>query len=197
MRRERRVLEDRIEALAIERRRVETQERVRGEQHEGEKTDPDQPLHRQDPGLERGRQVGPEQRDGAAVQREDPHPQHERALVIAPRGGDLVDQRLGRVRVGRDVDDREIGRGEGVDQRAERHADEHELAERGGAGERDQTGVAARRAPQRQRALHQRQAERQDQGVVTDLDDHGFSPAPAVCRQTPARFSASATSGGI
>ena len=172
MRRERRVLEDRIEALAIERRRVEAQERVRGQQHEGEEADPDQGLHREHPCLEGGRQVAPEQRDAAAVEREDPDPQHERALVVAPRGGDLVDQRLGGVRVGRDVGDREVGRREGMDQRAEGDGEKHELAERARAGERDQAGVAARRAQKRQGTLDQRQAERQHQGVVADLGDH-------------------------
>ena len=34
------VLQDRVEAAAVERRRIEPQERVRGEQHEGEEADP-------------------------------------------------------------------------------------------------------------------------------------------------------------
>ena len=42
---ERQVLQDRVEALAVGRRRIEPQERVRGEQHEGEEAHPDQPLH--------------------------------------------------------------------------------------------------------------------------------------------------------
>ena len=86
-----------------------------------------------------------------------------------------------------------------MDQRAERHGQEHELTERARAGERDQAGVAPRRAPERQRALDQREAERQDQREMADLDDHWPAPSPAASpwRQTPACFSASATSGGM
>ena len=86
-----------------------------------------------------------------------------------------------------------------MDQRAEGDGEKYELPERAGAGERDQAGVAARRAQKRQGTLDQRQAESQHQGVVTDLGDHcrTFSSAASPWRQTPACFSASATSGGI
>ena len=169
---QRRVLEDRVEALAIERRWVEPEERVRGKQHEGEKADPDQRLDAQHPRSERRRQIAPEQGDAGAVEREDPDPQHQRALVVAPGGRDLVDQRIARVGVVGDQADREVGDRERVDQRAEGERDEDELAERRGPRERHQGDVAPGGAPERQSALDQREANRQDQSIVADLRDH-------------------------
>ncbi len=103
------------------------------------------------------------------------------------------------MRVGGDVEDREVGDRERVDQRAEGDREKHQLAERRGARQRHQPGVAARRTPQRQAALHEREAEGQHQRIVADLDDHGRAvPLPSCpsC-QTPAAFSASATSRGM
>ncbi len=211
MRGERRVLQDRIEALAVERCRIDALERVGGEQHEGEKAQADEALHRQHPRPERRRQVVAEQRHAGAVERQDPDPKDERALVIAPGGGDLVDQRLAGVRVGGDVGEREVGDHEALDQGGKRDGQEQELAERARAGERHQAGIAARGAQQRQRPLDQGEPERQHQGVVADLADHGAtsgfgpdsglapaSPATAALgRHMPVRFSASATSGGM
>ncbi len=54
------ILQDRVEPAAVERRRVEAQERVRGEQQEGQEADADQRLHAQHASAEGGRQVAPE-----------------------------------------------------------------------------------------------------------------------------------------
>src|SRR3546814_7648738 len=49
------VLQQRVHLLAVQRRGVEPQERVRGEEDEGEEPDPDHALHRQHPGPQRRR----------------------------------------------------------------------------------------------------------------------------------------------
>ena len=54
------ILQDRVEPAAVERRRVEPEERVGGEQHEGQEADADQRLHAQHAGPERRRQVAAE-----------------------------------------------------------------------------------------------------------------------------------------
>ena len=53
----------------------------------------------QHPRLQGRRQVAAPDRDHGAEQRQDQHPEQHRALVVAPGAGDLVDQRLRRVRV--------------------------------------------------------------------------------------------------
>jgi hypothetical protein len=194
---ERRILKDRIEALAVERRRIEPKKRVGGEQHEGEKAEPDQALHGEHPRPERRRQVAAEQGDARAVERKDPDPQDQRALVAAPGRRDLEDQRLRRVGVAGDVDDREVGDCERPDQRAEGEREKRELAERGRPGQGYESGVAARRAPQGQRALDQREAKGQHECIVADLPDHSPVPGSVPPFQTPARLSASAASGGM
>ena len=51
----------------------------------------------------------PNSGDQRAEERQDQHPEQHRAFVVAPDAGDLVDQRLRRMRVLPDVRDREIG----------------------------------------------------------------------------------------
>ena len=119
------------------------------------------------------RQVGAEQGDGGAEDGEDQHPQQHGALVVPPHAGDLVDQRLGRVRVGPHGLDREVGRDVGVHEGEEGEEHEGELGKRGRLGDGHQARIAAARAPRRQRHLHQRHGERQDEGEMSELDDHG------------------------
>ena len=45
-------------------------------------------LHGEHVGLQRRRQVAPEDRDRGAEQREDQRPQHHRALVVPPHARD-------------------------------------------------------------------------------------------------------------
>ena len=50
-----------------------------------------------------------------------------------------------------------------------------ELRQRGGLGHRHQArDRATARAPRRQRHLHQRDGEREDEGEMSELDDHGL-----------------------
>ena len=60
-----------------------------------------------------GGRLPPQTSDHGAEQRQDQHPEQHRALVVAPGAGDLVDQRLRRVRVQRDQPHREVGDDEG------------------------------------------------------------------------------------
>ena len=61
---------------------------------------------------------------------QDQHPQQHRAFVVAPGAGDLVEHRLGRVRVGGDVEHREVGDDVGVHQAAEGDGHQQELRQR-------------------------------------------------------------------
>ena len=128
-----------------------------------EEGDGDDGLHGQRVGAQRVGQVAAEQGDGGAEQREDQHPQQHGAFVVPPHAGDLVEQRLGRMRVGPHVLDREVGRDVGVRERAEGDGEQRELRERGRLGDLHQAGIAGVRAPGRQRHLHQRHGEREDE----------------------------------
>jgi hypothetical protein len=110
MYREADVLQHRIEVAALDRRAGDAQERIRGDQDEQIEGAGDPALHRQHMRAQRQRQVVAEGSDQAAEQRQDRHPQQHRAFMIAPYAGDLVKQRLGRMRVLVDVDDGEVGR---------------------------------------------------------------------------------------
>ena len=54
MKREPGILQQRVEALPFQRRRMEAQKRIGGKQQEGEKPDPDQPLNGEDAGAQAG-----------------------------------------------------------------------------------------------------------------------------------------------
>ena len=190
---EARVLQQGVEIAPVEGRRVEPEERIGGGDHEDQETQADQRLHAQRPGPERRRQVAPEARHGSAVGGEDPDPEQHRAFVIAPGAGELVEQRLGRMGVGGDRRDREVGDDEAVHQARERRRDEEELGRRRRPRERHQAAIAEPRAERRRRRLHERHCQRENQGKMADLRDHS-SPSPF---HWPDFFSASATSRGM
>ena len=129
-------------------------------------------LHGQHVGLQRRRQIAAEQRDHRAEQREDQHPQQHRAFVVPPHAGDLVEQRLRRMRILEHVGDREVGRDIAGRQRREGDGDERELRQRGRSRDAHQRVVAPARADHRHDRLDQREPERQHQCVMADLCDH-------------------------
>ncbi len=143
-----------------------------------EEGDADAGLHGQHVGAQRGRKIAAEEGDGGAEQGEDQHPEQHGALVVPPHAGDLVEQRLDGMRVGPHVLDREVGSDVGVHEGGEGDGDEAELGERGGLGDLHEAGVAGAGAPGRQRHLHQRHGEREQDGEMSDLDDHGVIPRP-------------------
>ena len=179
---EARVLQDRVEAVAVERRRVEPQERVGGEQHEGQEADADQPLHARAPGPgTMGGRLRPKAATAAAEQRQDPDPEDQRALVIAPGAADLVEHRLQRMRVLGDVVDREVRRDVAVHQRGEGQRDEQELRAGGGlARRRSASGRGARRPISGSVPCTSAMPKRQHQRVVAELGDHGVFGLPAL-----------------
>ncbi|KAG0958570.1 hypothetical protein G6F31_012326 [Rhizopus arrhizus] len=79
-----RVLQQRIEVAAFQWHRIQAQERVGGEDQEGEEADADHTHHRQYARLHRCRQVPREQRYRAGPQRQYQCPHQQRAFVRAP-----------------------------------------------------------------------------------------------------------------
>ena len=114
------VLQDRVHAVAVERRGHLAQEWVRGEEDEGEEAGTDHALDGENAGAQVRRQSGAEPRHRRPEQREDQHPQHHRAFVVRPDAGDLVEERLGGVAVLDDGCQRKIGSDVGVGERHER-----------------------------------------------------------------------------
>ena len=176
---ERRVLQDRVEAAALGLQR-DARERVGREGDEQEEGDGDARLHGQHIGTQRGRQIASEEGDGGAEESEDEDPEQHGALVVPPHAGDLVKQRLCRVRVGPHVLDREIRGDVGVCKGSEGEGEQPELGDRGRLGDLHEANVAGARAPKRQRHLHQRHDEGQQDGEMSELDDHGRAPVLGV-----------------
>ncbi len=176
---EARVLQQRIEIVAVEGRVDETRERVRGEQEEAEEGRGDGGLDRQDPGAQGRRQVAAPPGDHGAEKRQDQHPEQHRALVVAPGSGDLVEHRFERVRIGGHQPDREVRDDEGVHQREKGRQRQGELDRRRRDRDAHPVGPAARRADHRHDGLDQGDNQGEDEGKVPQFDDH--SPLRSLC----------------
>lgn len=129
-------------------------------------------LGRQNVGLQGFRQVAAEACHEGGKEDEDQQPQEHRALVIAPDTGDLVDQRLQRMRVLPDVPDREVGGHIGEGQHRKGEGNEQEGDGCGSARQFDERPITAPHADERQHRLDERGRERQHQHIVSELDDH-------------------------
>jgi hypothetical protein len=169
---EARVLEQRVEVAPVDGRRKYPLEGVGGEQRERQEADRDPGLDRQHPGAQARRQIAAEARDRRAEHRQDQHPEHHGALVVAPDAGHLVEHGLGGVGVDRHVGHGEVGGHIGVHQREEGAGDEDQLQPGRRASGRHPGGIAARGADQRHHALDDGDGERQDQREVADLRNH-------------------------
>ena len=169
------ILQQRVEVVALQRRRDHAAERVRGRDDEQHEHRGDQALHAQRVGAQPRRHGIPRHRHAGAEQGEDQDPEEHRALVVPPDAGDLVDQRLLGVRVLDDVLDREI-RGDirpGQRREGEEHAGEGaERRLRGGLAERR---VARARRPDGHHRLDDGDREREREGEMAGLDDHAGS----------------------
>ena len=176
MHREADVLQHRIEIAALDRRTGDAQERIRGDQDEEIERAGDPGLHGQHMRTQRQRQIVAEGSDQAAEQRENRYPEQHRSFVIAPHAGDLVDQRLHRVRILEHVDDGEIQFDVQHHQRRERRRHEQQLRQRRGARDVHQGVITPARAGDRHRGLDQRQRERQHQRVMPGFRDHLEAP---------------------
>ncbi|MHC2272429.1 hypothetical protein ACVILJ_007812 [Bradyrhizobium diazoefficiens] len=175
------VLQHGIEIASLDRRVGDTQERVRGHQDEEIEGTGDPGLHREHMRAQRQRKIVAERRDQSAEQRQDRHPQQHRAFMVSPNAGDLVEQRLHRMRILVDVGDGEIRIHMQHHQRHERGADEQQLRQRGGARHAHQRIVAQPRADQRHDGLDQCQPERQHQRVMPGFRDHRTAPCGLPC----------------
>ena len=172
------ILQDRVEVLPLDRRRVEAEERVGGDEDEDEEGARDPGLDAEDVRPQRVGQVAGEERHQGAEEGEDEHPQHHRAFVVSPYARELVEERHHRVRVLPDVEHREVGAHIGQGEDGEGAGDEREGGEGGDRGDAHQRGVAAARAEDRQARLQQRGGERQDQREMSEFDDHAARLLP-------------------
>jgi len=96
------------EIAALERRRDQPRERIGRRQDESQKRCADQALHAERVGAQPLRERPAGHGDQRAERRQDQRPQQHRSFVVTPHAGDLVDQRLHRVRILEHVDDGKI-----------------------------------------------------------------------------------------
>ncbi len=198
-----RVLQHRIERIALHRRMQQPHKRARGQGRVADEEGAQPTLDGQHQRLQPRRQAESGQGDDGAIAGQRQVPEQHRAFVAAPDSGHLVEQRLVGVGVGRDVGHREVRGDEGVHQGEEGHGDGDEASHRralAGAGQR------ARPPPGRQgreHALRHRQGQRQKQAEGAELGDHEGPPAgaePAIWasgRHSPDFLSESTTSLGM
>ena len=182
MHREADVLQDRIEIAAFGRCVHDPRKRVRCGEDEQIEGAGDPGLHGEHIRLQARRQIGAEQRDQRAEQREDQHPQEHGALVVSPDAGELVDERHRRVRILEDVQHREVGADIAGGQRRKRRGDEHELRQCRRACDAHQRRIVGARAPQRHGRLNQRERERENERVVPELRRHFGLPCDEPAR---------------
>ena len=179
------ILQQRIQVAAVGGGGEQALERIRREQQEEQEADADEPHHAEHARDHLVGQVPAAQRHGDRPDRQHQHPQQHRALVRAPRRGDAVVQRQLRVRVGRDVEHREVVGDERLREAAEGDRDEQELPLRDRPRERHPGAdaalraddAAACRASPRAAARGSARSDRvrESSGSPVEGSDHGFS----------------------
>ncbi len=184
-----------LRSLALERRRRQALERVRGQQDEGEEGGADHPLHGERVGAQPRGQRAAEDGDERAERRQDQRPQQHRAFVVAPHAGELVDRRRGAVRILGDVEHREVGGQMRPGERGEGERDEDELAERGARPDRHQR--RDRRAARRRAARSPAPATARRRGSSAKWPASTIMAWRAPSCQRPCFLSASTTSRGM
>ena len=216
MDREARILQQRVHVPPIERHRPKPQERVGGQQREQLEPHRCTAEHPDHPGAQRGGQVASEQPDRRAADCQDQAPEQDRALVIPPGAGDLVDHRLQRMGILGHVQHREIVDHRGPDQAAIGGHQGDQLAVGQGGRRRHQSDVAGLGAPERDDELRGGKGDGERQGEMTQFRDHppafdvsgffgisvfqveaGGGGLPSSGFQWPVFFRASSTSFGI
>jgi hypothetical protein len=111
------VLQHRVEVLPLEWRRIEPGEGIGREERETAEGRNQQALGGKDESQQVSGQLPTEDRDRRAHADEDQHPEHHRAFVVAPDGGDpedrwrsgigmLIGQRERKIRGGERLDER-------------------------------------------------------------------------------------------
>jgi hypothetical protein len=172
------ILQQGIQVAAVRRRRQQALEGVRGQQQEQDEADGDQAHHAECIGHGRQGQALAEGGHGNGPQRQDENPEQHRALVPAPDRRHLVEGRQQGVRVLRHIEHGEIVADEGGDQAAEGRAHRQKLRRRRRTGDAHQPRIATHGADNGDDALHQRHAERQDQGKLSEFRKHRNTPLP-------------------
>jgi hypothetical protein len=179
---ETRVLKDRGEIAALERRIRNAHERIRRAKNEKLEGRRDPGLHRKRVGLEHRRQIVAEDGDQGAEKRKDRDPQHHRAFVVAPDAGEPVDERHLRVGILVDVEHRKIRSDVAYRERGERHRHEGELRDRRRRGDAHEDGIVTARTDDRHGALNQCEAKRQHQSEMTEFGNHLLPPTGIAAR---------------
>ena len=187
-----RVLQQRIQIVAVRRHGgQQAGEGIGGKQRKGQKAHGDGPHHRQHARQHNRRQAAAEARHRGHPQRQDQHPQQQRALVVAPQRGELVDGRQQAVAVGRHHCHRKIVAHKGAGQTGKTDRAEHADPQRQGRGQAHRRVVPAKTAPQRNHGQTQGHQQGEDQRQMSDFGNHRATRASAL------RSRASATSGGM
>ncbi len=203
MDREEGVLQQGIERLAFDRRIGQPHEGAGRQGRVADEQGAEAALDRQHQRLQPHGQAAARKGHRRAIAGERQVPEQHGALVAPPYRGDLVDQRLGRVGVGRDVGHREVRADEGRHQGEEGDGDAEEGPHGRAFAGPLQRLRSARRAEGRQPRLGQRQRQSQDQAEGPELGDHGAptgaegAMAWSPGRHSPDFFRAWTTSLGI
>jgi hypothetical protein len=192
-----RVLQQRVQVAAVQRRRHQALERVGGQQHEQQEADATSPSRRaRAPPCQRQRAPTAGDRGGPAGEHEDP--QQHRAFVAAPGGGHAVGQRQRCWSWTRRWPPRSRGRRR-TPSGAEGDGHEHELRLRQPGAPAPSRPCARARAGERQRAQSQgqRSATMSAKWPISGIMAQPAFIVPAAARAWRARFTASAASGGM
>ena len=178
MHRERGVLQERVEVGAVRRRRVRRRnglEVASVNSRNPKLTTPSTPSTRA--ANRRGSRAEPNA-TATVHSAEHQDPQQQRALVRAPQRRHPVEQRQRRVGILRDIDDREIVADEGGDQAARRQRHHHELPGKRRYHRTDPALAPEHRTHDAEERLQRREQQREDQGELAELGQHGFSLPP-------------------
>ena len=169
-----RVLQQRIQIIAIRRDREQPLKRVGGEQHKQQKADADRAHDADHPGQKRQRQAPAVKGHGDGPAGQHQRPQQQRTLMRAPHRREAVHKRQHGVGIVRDIGDREVIHNEAPGQDAERERHEEELQASRGPGQRHPGDIAALCPPDREYRLDDGHRQRQDQRELSELRGHGW-----------------------
>ena len=167
-----RVLQHRVQVLAVGRNLGQARKRVRCDQHEQQETHGHQTEHAEHTRHHHVGQLAREDRHGHHPGAQHQQPQQQRALVTAPDRGDAVNGRQQRIGMLGHVQHRKVIAVEGPGQAAKgkhRQGPEHLRA---GARQRHPVGAPLLPADHAQRAQRERHEQREDQRKMPNFRNH-------------------------
>jgi hypothetical protein len=192
VRRERWILQKRIEPRALKRRGIESGERTGQEKRVGQRAGGHRALHADGAHPERFAQAPAMRGEGRAEHRRHAAPEQHRAFVVSPRAGDLVEKWFVRVRIVGDDREREVGAHERRDHQREGAQDAERGDLRARRARRAQPKIAAMAADKPRQHLEERRDQAEARQEQAEFGRH--RPPPG--RHSPRFFSASTTSFG-